>query len=63
MTTEYTMSRIGNEDTFLKLDEATRKYVRLKSLDNYISEVKDWKMGKNAIDEYTLGTSLPSERI
>ena len=45
MTTEYTMGRIGNEDTFLKLDKAKLyKYVRLKSPNTLARS--SWKMGK-----------------
>ena len=46
---EYSMCRIGNEDTFLELDEA--KKMSRKVVDNYISEVED-EDGKNAINEY-----------
>ena len=49
MSIEYSMSRIGDEDTFLKLDEA--KKICRKVVDNYISEV-EYEDGKNAIDEY-----------
>ena len=49
MTTEYTMRRIGNEDTFLKLDEATR--ICQAKIAEYISEVK-LEDGEEAIDDY-----------
>lgn len=50
MSIEHTMARIGNEDSFLELDEA--KKMSRKIVDNYISEVED-EDGKNAIDEYS----------
>jgi len=37
MSIEYSMSRIGNEDTFLKLDEATR--ICQAKVAAYISDV------------------------
>ena len=46
---ECSMSRIGDEDSFLELDEA--KKMSRKVVDNYISEVED-EDGKNAINEY-----------
>ena len=46
---EYSMCRIGDEDSFLELDEA--KKMSRKVVDNYISEVED-EDGKNAINEY-----------
>ena len=49
MSIEYRMARIGDEDTFLELDEA--KKICRKVVDNYISEVED-EDGKYAIDEY-----------
>jgi len=49
MTTEYSMSRIGDEDTFLKLDKAT-KMCQAK-IAEYISEVK-YEDGNEAIDDY-----------
>jgi len=49
MTTEYTMKRIGNEDTFLKLDEATR--ICQAKVAAYISDVK-MEDGEEAIDDY-----------
>ena len=50
MSIEYSMSRIGDEDSFLELDEA--KKMSRKVVDNYISEVED-EDGKIAIDEYS----------
>ena len=38
MTTEYRMGRIGDEDTFLKLDKATK--ICQAKFAEYISEVK-----------------------
>ena len=49
MTTEYIMKRIGNEDTFLKLDEATR--ICQTKVASYISEV-EYEDGHDAIDDY-----------
>ena len=49
MTTEYTMGRIGNEDTFLKLDKATQ--ICQAKIAEYISEVK-LEDGEEAIDDY-----------
>ena len=46
---EYSMSRIGDGDSFLKLDEATK--VCQEVVSNYIGEVED-EDGKNAINEY-----------
>ena len=50
MSIEYTMARIGNEDSFLELDEA--KKMSRKIVDNYIGEVED-EDGNNTIDEYS----------
>jgi hypothetical protein len=50
MSIEYTMARIGSEDSFLELDEA--KKMSRKIVDNYIGEVEN-EDGKNAIDEYS----------
>ena len=50
MSIEYTMARIGDEDSFLELDEA--KKMSRKIVDNYIGEVEN-EDGKNAIDEYS----------
>ena len=50
MTTEYTMGRIGNEDTFLKLDKATQ--ICQAKIAEYISEVK-LEDGEEAIDDYS----------
>ena len=49
MSIEYSMRRIGNEDTFLKLDEATR--ICQAKISEYISEVK-MEDGEEAIDDY-----------
>ena len=49
MTTEYTMGRIGDEDTFLKLDKATQ--ICQAKIAEYISEVK-LEDGEEAIDDY-----------
>ena len=50
---EYSMSRIwtgtGDEDSFLKLDEATK--ICQEVVSDYIEEVKD-EDGENAIDDY-----------
>ena len=49
MTTEYSMSRIGNEDTFLKLDKATQ--ICQAKIAEYISDTKQ-EDGEEAIDDY-----------
>ena len=49
MTTEYSMGRIGDEDTFLKLDKATQ--ICQAKISEYISEVK-MEDGEEAIDDY-----------
>ena len=49
MSIEYSMSRIGDEDTFLKLDKA-HKMCQAK-IAEYISEVK-YEDGEEAIDDY-----------
>ena len=49
MSIEYSMSRIGNEDTFLKLDKATQ--ICQAKVAEYISEVK-LEDGEEAIDDY-----------
>ena len=49
MTTEYSMGRIGDEDTFLKLDKATQ--ICQAKIAEYISEVK-LEDGEEAIDDY-----------
>ena len=49
MSIEYSMSRIGNEDTFLKLDKATQ--ICQAKIAEYISEVK-LEDGEEAIDDY-----------
>ena len=46
---EYSMSRIGDEDSFLKLDEATK--ICQEVVSNYIGEVK-YEDGEDAIDDY-----------
>ena len=58
MTTEYSMSRIGNEDTFLKLDKAL-KMCQAKVAD-YINEVK-LEDGEEAIDDYTWHIVTPQK--
>ena len=49
MTTEYRMGRIGNEDTFLKLDQAIK--ICKAKIDDYISGV-EYEDGHDAIDDY-----------
>ena len=49
MSIEYSMSRIGDEDTFLKLDKATK--ICQAKIAEYISEVK-LEDGEEAIDDY-----------
>ena len=49
MSIEYSMSRIGNEDTFLKLDKA-HKMCQAK-IAEYISDTKQ-EDGEEAIDDY-----------
>ena len=49
MTTEYSMGRIGDEDTFLKLDKATQ--ICQAKFAEYISDVKR-EDGEEAIDDY-----------
>jgi len=49
MTTEYSMSRIGDEDTFLKLDKATK--ICQAKIAEYISDTKQ-EDGEEAIDDY-----------
>ena len=58
MTTEYTMKRIGNEDTFLKLDEATR--ICQAKVAAYISDVK-MEDGEEAIDDYAWHIVTPEK--
>ena len=48
MTTEYRMGRIGNEDTFLKLDKAIK--ICKAKIDDYISGV-EYEDGHDAIDD------------
>ena len=49
MTTEYRMGRIGDEDTFLKLDKATK--ICQAKIAEYISDTKQ-EDGEEAIDDY-----------
>ena len=49
MSIEYSMSRIGDEDTFLKLDEATQ--ICQAKIAEYISDTKQ-EDGEEAIDDY-----------
>ena len=49
MSIEYSMSRIGDEDTFIKLDEATK--ICQAKVAEYISETKQ-EDGEEAIDDY-----------
>jgi hypothetical protein len=56
MSIEYSMSRIGNEDTFLKLDEATR--ICQAKVAAYISDVK-MEDGEEAIDDYAWHVVTP----
>ena len=49
MTTELTMGRIGNDDTFLKLDKATQ--ICQAKIAEYISDTKQ-EDGEEAIDDY-----------
>jgi len=49
MSIEYSMSRIGNEDTFLKLDKAQQ--ICQAKVAEYISEIK-LEDGEEAIDDY-----------
>jgi len=49
MSIEYSMSRIGNEDTFLKLDKATQ--ICQAKIAEYISDTKQ-EDGEEAIDDY-----------
>jgi hypothetical protein len=49
MSIEYSMSRIGNEDTFLKLDKATK--ICQAKVAEYISDTKQ-EDGEEAIDDY-----------
>ena len=58
MTTEYRMGRIGNEDTFLKLDEA-QKICQAKFAE-YISDVK-LEDGEEAIDDYAWHIVTPEK--
>ena len=46
---EYSMSRIGDEDTFLKLDKATK--ICQAKIAEYISDTKQ-EDGEEAIDDY-----------
>ena len=55
---EYSMSRIGDEDTFLKLDEATR--ICQTKVSAYISEV-EYEDGHDAIDNYTWHIVTPEK--
>jgi len=50
MSIEYSMGRIGSEDTFLDLADAVK--LGKKIVGNYISEVED-EDGKYAIDDYS----------
>ena len=49
MSIEYSMSRIGDEDTFLKLDKATQ--ICQAKIAEYISDTKQ-EDGEEAIDDY-----------
>ena len=49
MSIEYSMSRIGDEDTFIKLDEATK--ICQAKVAEYISDTKQ-EDGEEAIDDY-----------
>ena len=49
MSIEYSMSRIGDEDTFIKLDEATK--ICQAKIAEYISDTKQ-EDGEEAIDDY-----------
>lgn len=50
MTTEYTMRRVGDGDTFLKLDEA--KQICQAKISEYIDDIKR-EDGEDAIDDYS----------
>jgi len=50
MSIEYMMARIGNEDTFLKSDEAAVKATNIVS--EYIAEVV-YEDGQDAIDSHS----------
>ena len=49
MSIEYSMSRIGDEDTFIKLDKATK--ICQAKVAEYISDTKQ-EDGEEAIDDY-----------
>ena len=49
MTIEYRMGRIGDKDTFLKLDKATK--ICQAKFAEYISDVED-EDGRDVIDDY-----------
>ena len=49
MSIEYSMSRIGDEDTFLKLDKAQQ--ICQAKIAEYISDTKQ-EDGEEAIDDY-----------
>jgi hypothetical protein len=49
MTTEYRMGRIGDEDTFLKLNKAVK--ICQAKFAEYISDV-EYEDGHDAIDDY-----------
>ena len=49
MSIEYRMARIGDEDTFLKLDKATQ--ICQAKIAEYISDTKQ-EDGEEAIDDY-----------
>ena len=49
MSIEYSMSRIGDEDTFIKLDEATK--ICQAKVAEYISDTKQ-EDGEEPIDDY-----------
>jgi hypothetical protein len=58
MSIEYSMSRIGDEDTFLKLDKATK--ICQAKIAEYISEVK-LEDGEEAIDDYAWHIVTPEK--
>ena len=58
MSIEYSMTRIGNEDTFLKLDKATQ--ICQAKVAEYISEVK-LEDGEEAIDDYAWHIVTPEK--